>query len=316
LKEFKVNYFWLIKNKLITRVKKETAVFRQLSQDSRLLLICITLFYLAGPFTGLFLNVYLWREIESLQLIALFTFFYFFGVPIGFIINGILLKKLFSKTAFQLGLFFQGLLPVVLIILQERAFHFLALLGLIKGVSAAFYWANLALLTYDFTNDAERGYFSGLSSSLASAIGIIASPLAGFVIGVAGQEWLKLSITSSYYLSFGTAIVIFLATVIIAGQVTPKKGKLEYSFRTTFSEKKSENWIKVRSLNFVTGLRDSVIPFLPALLAFKFFGKEVLVGQFNGLMAVIGILIGYFAGRYAKPEKRISAASIGVTAFF
>lgn len=45
-------------------------------------------------------------------------------------------------------------------------------------------------------------------------------------------------------------------------------------------------------------------------------GSYWLVGWFSGLMGAIGMLAGYFAGRYAKPDRRVSAAIIGATFFF
>ena len=303
-------------NRIIARIKREVSIFKQLSRESKLLLLCSGLFWFAGPFISLFLNIYLWREANSLEAVAIFNLFRFIGLPIGFIINGFLLRRLTNKTAFQLGLLFQGVFPFVLILLQERALHLLAPLGLVNGLSAAFYWANMNLLIYDLTFDEIRGYYTGIDIALSSTLWIIAPPLAGFVIETFGQNRLQLSIRHSYYLSFLIAGLIFFVAAVIAEKIISQKEKLDFSFKDFSFKNKSKKWASVRLLNVASGFYWGIFAFSFGLLAFKFFGRELEVGWFNGLMGVVCALAGYFVGRYAKPERRVLVTILGVIVFF
>lgn len=278
MKKYLIEVFIRQTSKMTARLKREASVFKQLSRENRLLLVCSTLFSLAGPFIGLFLNIYLWREINSLEAVALFNLFGFLGLPIGFIANGFLLKRVSSKRALQFGLLAQGIFPLTLMILREEALHLLAPLGIISGLSAAFYWANLNLLTYDLTIDEIRGYFAGMSLVFGSVAGIFASPLAGFVIGIMGQKWFQFGVRQSYYLSFLIAAVIFLVTVIIAREITAGEEKLDFSLGGVFATSKSKKWVNVRFLNLAYGVCQGILIFSGGLLAFKFFGRELLVG--------------------------------------
>lgn len=298
-----------------TRIRREISVFRQLSRENRLLLTCSALFWLANPLIGLFLNIYLWRETADLQKIALFNLFTSLGLPIGFIINGFLFRKISHKRAFQVGLLLQGAFPLILIILQERAFSFLYPLGFINGLSASFYWANLNLLTYDLTKDEIRGYFAGFDSMLTSLVGIFASPFAGLIISTIGPRWLFLSLRGSYYLAFFVATLIFIISVVVTSKIVCKEEKLEFSLRSISLKTKSKKWSSVRFLNVASGFYWGVLFFSFGLLAFRFFGKELNVGWFNGLLSIIYALIGYLAGRLAWPERRFRVAFIG-TVFF
>jgi len=303
-------------NKITVRIRREGAVFQQLNRESKLLLLCSGLFWFAGPFIGLFLNIYLWREANSLGAVALFNLFKFVGLPIGFIINGFLLKKISNKTAFQLGLILQAVFPFILIVLKDRAFQFLVPLGLINGLNEAFYWANMNLLIYDLTFDKIRGYFSGLDITLSSIFWIIAPPLAGFVIESLGQNRLHLSIRHSYYLSFLIAGFIFMVAAVVANKIIFQKVRPDFSLKNISLTNKSKKWASVRLLNVASGFYWGIFAFSFGLLAFKFFGKELEVGWFNGLMGVISALAGYLAGRYAAPERRLSATILGVIVFF
>ncbi len=302
--------------RIISRIEREIAVFQELSRDSKLLLLCSGLFWFAGPFIGLFLNVYLWREVNSLQAIGFFNLFYFIGLPVGFIINGFLLGKISNKTAFQMGLLFQSAFPFILILLKDKAFQFLIPLGFINGLSSAFYWANMNLLIYDLTYDRIRAYFSGLDISLSSILGIIAPPLAGFVIESLGQNRLHLNISYSYYLSFLIAGLIFLMAAIFAGRIKSEEKHSKFSFRNLFLTNKSKKWISVRFLNMAHGISSGIFFFSFGLLAYEFFGKELEVGWFNGLMGAICALAAYLAGRYALPERRLLITILGVVVFF
>lgn len=303
-------------DRIITIIKRELSVFQQLSRESKLLLPCMTLFWFASPFIGLFLNIYLWREVDSLGPVALFNLFIFLGLPLGFITNGFLLKKKSLVSALRLGILAQGIFPLLIILLRENAFRFLAPLGLINGLSGAFYWANLNLLIYDLTSDKIRGYYTGLQEVLGSAIGIITPPLVGFVIVIFGQEWLRLSLRNSYYLSFSIAAFFFLLSALIAGKMMVVKERLEFSLKDVSFKNLSKNWLSIRIMSVASGFPNGIFILTWSLLAFEFFGRELEVGWFNGFLGVVGVMAAYFAGRYAKPEKRMRATVIGTIFYF
>jgi YQGE family putative transporter len=95
---------------------------------------------------GVFLNIYLWRVINNLGSVALFNLFFFIGIPISFIVNGLLLRKIPYVSAFRFGILAQGVFPLIIIFSQERVLQYLALLGFIKGFGEAFYWGTLTSL--------------------------------------------------------------------------------------------------------------------------------------------------------------------------
>jgi YQGE family putative transporter len=275
----------------------------------------MALFTLGGSFLGVFLNIYLWRELNSLRAVALFNLCIFLGLPIGFIFNGLLLRKISYVSAFRFGILAQGIFPLIIVFLGGSVSPYLVPLGLIRGFGEAFYWANLSLFIFDITADKIRGYYTGLQETLNSAIWMVGPPLVGFTIGVIGQERLGLNIRSSYYLSFSIATFIFLLAVIIAGKIMITKERLDFSPREISFKKLSKNWWTVRLMSVVDGFPNGIFNLTWSVLAFEFFGREVEVGWFNGFLGIVGILAGYFAGRLARPERRLMTATIG-TVFF
>lgn len=302
--------------RIITRVRREIFVFQRLKRSIKLLLFCLALISFAGSFLGVFLNIYFWRALHRLEAVALFNLFFFVGLPIGFIANGFLVKKISYVAAFRAGIMALGLFPLIIMGLQENAFRYLGLLGLVNGFSDAFYWANLNIFIYDLTSDTVRGYFTGLHSALGSAIGIVTPPIVGFLIGVFGQEWLRLSVRHSYYLSFSIATFLFLTTAVVAGKITAARERLEFSLPDINLKNKSQNWGSIRLMSIASGFPSGIFALTWSLLAFEFFGRELEVGWFNGFLGIIGVLAAYFAGRYAKPERRMRTTIIGTAFYF
>ncbi len=302
-------------DRLISRIKREISVFQELNRRTKLLLVCMGLFTLGTSFLDVFLNIYLWRELDNLRAVALFNLCFFLSLPFGFIFNGLLLRRISHASAFRFGILVQGFFPLLIISLGGNVLPYLVPLGLIRGFGEAFYWANLNLFIFDITSDKIRGYYTGLQEVLNSAIWMVAPPLAGLIIVSVGQEWLGLSIRSSYYLSFSVATFIFLLAVIIAGRLKTDKEKLDFSLRGISFKSLGKNWWTVRLMSMIDGFPNGIFILTWSVLAFEFFGREVEVGWFNGLLGVIGILAAYLAGRLARPERRLMAATIGTVLF-
>lgn len=303
-------------NKIKARIRREFSIFKQLNKEVRLLLFCIVLFTIGGSFLGTFLNIYLWRSLNNLEAVAFFNLFFFVGLPLGFIINGYLFKKMTYISAFQLGVLAQGVFPLIIIVLQERVFNYLAVLGLINGFSAAFYWANLNLLIHDLTSDKMRGYYTGINEVTVSIVGIVSPPLVGFVISILGQRWLRLDPRNSYYLSFSIAAFFFLMASFIAGKITGIQEKLTFSFKRISFRNLSKHWTNIRIMSIASGFPNGVFTLSWSLLAFEFFGRELEVGWFNGFLNVIGVIAAYLAGRLATPKRRLITIAIGTFLYF
>jgi MFS family permease len=302
-------------DRVIARIKREIFVFQELSRRTKLLLVCIGLFTLGSSFLDVFLNIYLWRELNDLRAVVLFNLCFFLSMPFGFIFNGLLLGRIPHASAFRFGILVQGFFPLLIISLGGNVLPFLVPLGLIRGFGEAFYWANLNLFIFDFTSDKIRGYFTGLQEALNSAIWMVGPPLVGLTIVIVGQEWLGLSVRSSYYLSFSIATFIFLLAVIIAGKLKTDKEKLDFSLKGLSLKSLGKNWWTVRLMSIVDGFPNGIFILTWSVLAFEFFGGEVQVGWFNGFLGVLGILAAYLAGRLARPERRLMTATIGTVLF-
>jgi YQGE family putative transporter len=302
-------------NRIITRIKREISVFQELNRRTKLLLVCIGLFTLGTSFLDVFLNIYLWREFNDLRAVALFNLCFFLSMPFGFIFNGLLLGRIPHASAFRFGILVQGFFPLLIISLGGNVLPYLVPLGLIRGFGEAFYWANLNLFIFDITSDKIRGYFTGLQEALNSAIWMVGPPLVGLTIVIVGQERLGLSVRGSYYLSFSIATFIFLLAVIIAGKLKTDKEKLDFSLRGLSLKSLGKNWWTVRLMSIIDGFPNGIFILTWSVLAFEFFGGEVGVGWFNGLLGMTGVLAGYFAGRLARPERRLIAATAGTVIF-
>jgi YQGE family putative transporter len=272
-----------------------------LSADGRVLLLCSMLFLFAAPLTGLFVNLYLWKGTESMVEIGLYNLSFWVGLPIGFIVNGLVLRLIKIKSLFRIGILSQALFPLLLIVLSETAFSWLFLLGLVNGFGAAFYWANINFLGYRVNNDETRGYYSGFDSTLGSFAGIISPVIAGLVVTL-----------SSYQMVFGLAIVTFLLAAWVAGRLSDSDEKFTFSFDNLFRTRHGRRWWLARTIMVFNGATGGFLLLTGSVLAMSLLGNELQVGYLNGLLGGWGVVTGYFVARLSSPNRRVVGIKLGV----
>ncbi|MBI4099845.1 MFS transporter [Candidatus Microgenomates bacterium] len=289
--------------KILAFWRREQEIFFSLTENSRWLLLCSQLTRFASPFIGLFLNLFLWRETADLKTLIFFNAALFVGLPLGFIVNGLALKKLGIKQLFQFSFLTQIIFPLLIVLLKTSVLSYIYPLALINSFGAAFYWANLNYLTFNLNTDKNRGYFIGLDFSIGSFIGIVAPILAGFIVSFAG----------GYYLSFLVAAGIFSVGTLVAGKFIASQPSLDFQPQETIIHDQNSSWAKARAMMFFWGIISASTLFTGSILALNFFRQEAGVGLFNGAMGVIGVLAAYSAGRIISVQRRLLGAIIGTT---
>lgn len=274
-------------NLLKSFYQREHAHLEKLSPDSKQLVKSIFLYNTIGPLFSIFLTAFLFRQTESLTLVALFNVLFYIGIPLGFYINGLLLKYYPPHILYSVGLATKGISMATLIFLPALTLATIVSFGLLYGITVGMYWANRNFLTLVTTTSNNRIYFSGLES-LSKSITDVMTP---FLIGI--------------LITFGTMIALYTPRdgykilAIIMLLIVVRIGMTILRLRTSrqtvslFITNASRQWANFRIYNTVLGFLTVGIMMLPPLMVLVLVGEEGALGIIQSLAALLSAFVVY-----------------------
>ncbi len=282
-------------SRLIAFVRKELAYLNELSADERKLLSASVLFGLAQPMINVFSNTYLWRQSGNAVVLAVFSIGFYAGLCVGFILNGLGLRRFKPTTLFFLGCVLQGAVPVLLVYAGASADELALPLGLMLGVSGGFFWGNRNLLTSTVTSDTDRFKYISLDTAFGLGAAIVSPLIIGWFL-VFGEKTGLYATQSAYEV---TAVFGFLLLALGGYSVARIKRKFE-KLKGIFLDKRSSAWQKMRLLDFVNGFTDGFERVIPLLILLLFLGKEDSIGVVQSAASILSFLGIYAIGKKAK----------------
>lgn len=281
-------------------LKKEQRYLAELPDDQRRLLTSFTLFAFASPMISVFSNTYLWRLSEDVGVLVLFNVGHYAGLTIGFFLNGLLLKRFFPAKLYTLGTFFQGLVPLLLVLLKEQAVPLALPIGLLLGIAAGFYWANRNYLTSAVTIGPSRFKYISLESTFGIMAGIVSPLLIGWGL-VLGERVGWYSSQSGY---LGAAILGLILLVWSGRSVWSVKTPF-VKITQLFIPNTSPSWTNMRVLDFVNGIHHTFEALLALLVLLFFLGLEDAVGTVISVASILSALGMYLMGKRASNRDQV-----------
>ncbi|HEY4844821.1 MAG TPA: hypothetical protein VII89_03925 [Candidatus Dormibacteraeota bacterium] len=262
----------------------------------------------ANLLAGTFLAIFLWRASHNLVPIALYSGLSALMIPLAFVANGLLWRGLGAGASIRLGLFGNGLGYLVILLLGNEAPNWVIALGLMRGISEGFYWSGFHLVSYDTTSDRDRDRYFGAQATASLFLTATLPPAAGAII-VAGTR--VGGTYRGYQLVFALSAVVLMAAMVLAGQL-PSSARDRLSFRRVASlAQRNPDWRWVTRARLADGFTGSLVGLVLTILMFLVLKNEQQVGNFNGLMGLLGVGISLGLAAFMKPKHRIACALVG-----
>jgi MFS transporter, YQGE family, putative transporter len=266
--------------------------------NQRLLLTAYFLFGLGSPMVSTFSGTYVWRLFHSPQAVAIFIALFCLGLPVGFFLNGMLLRNLPLKKLFFYSCFLQGSIPLLLVSLPHPTLLSVLMIGVILGVASGCFWANRNYLTSQTTTNGQRFGFISVESTITTFAAIIAPLAIGWTIAV-GEHTTFYSVQTGYMItSFLGFLLLLLCGKIITGVSIPDPEVKELRVKHH-----SDIWQEWRWLEIVNGAVDGAQRIFPLMIVLFFLGQEESVGTVQSISSILSALMIYFAGKRATAEK-------------
>lgn len=281
---------------------------KSLSYRARLAAYLQAVYFFGESMGEVFFNVFLWRSTGLIKPIAVYNFYYWAVLILGFVLIGYGFKKKGMAQLFRISFLLRALFYGLILVLREQAGDLVIWLGMLGGIAAAFYWAAHQVMVFSGTSDDTREMFYGVAGSLTAVVYIVGPVLAGWLIwfGSKGGE----TNLSGYYLVFGLLALVFLASELLIKQTRDVSFE-KFSLKGTLSLfKERPVWRLNLWRSFIDGL---MIPkmFLWAVIAFVILKNELWLGAVMGVFAALAALSNPVIGALFKPRLRKLFSSMG-----
>ena len=262
----------------------------------------------ANLLAGTFLSIFLWRSSHDLGPIAVYSGLSALMIPLAFLANGLIWRGLGAGASIRLGLFGNGFAYLLILLLGSGAAQWVVMLGLLRGVAEGFYWSGFHLVSYDTTCDRDRDRYFGAQATASWLLTAALPPAAGAII-VAGSR--VGGPYRGYQLVFALATVMLMAAMVLAGRL-PSAARQRLSLRRVATlARRNPDWRWVTRARLADGFTGSLMGLVLTILMFLVLKNEQQVGNFNGLMGLLGVAISLGLAAFMKPQHRIACALVG-----
>lgn len=272
-------------------------------REIKMLIVISTFFTLAMGLSGMFVNVFFWRETSSFVVIVIYNLIIYIFTPITFIVAGWLAKKRNSMWPLRIGLVFFALFFGLILMVGDRGIYYIYPLGILYGIASGFYWLAFNTLSFDFTSTNNRDTFNGYKGSFAGIAGAIAPISAAFIIS-------RFQGVRGYYIVFAITLCLFILLIIITLLLKCQNYGSKLCFAKVF-ERNCEEWNIIRIATALWGFRDVVIVFIINILIIETTGSELSLGKLSLVAALISSVTFVMVQRFVKPNRRRISIFIG-----
>lgn len=281
--------------------------FKELSKDAQNLVITNIILSVALGLGGLFLNIFLYRESQSLDTVVLFNLIQFPNILVGYLVAGTIKKNLKMRFVLQTGLFLYIVTFALLTFVRGKSADLIFPIGLLYGLATGFFWAANNALTYKTTYDGNRDIFYSLNSSLTAIVSILTPPIAGLVIS---QGLFTKDTLENYPLLFLlvnlTLAVGFFQSFSLPEIVLPK-----LDLGKTLNPLKNKTWQIISLRDVIDGIKGGAESFIGPILVYEILRQELRISAYVSIFSFLGAIVTLKLGTFLKRDNRLKIGFLG-----
>jgi YQGE family putative transporter len=293
---------------MLKKIRTEIGHFKSQTHNFQILIFTNLIYSLVGPVIDIFVSAYIMRNSNDTSKVVIYQLAIYTGIPLTFLLNGLLLKHFNIKKLYSIGMMLSGVSLIIMMSLKTLDLTGIGAAGIIMGLSFGLYWANRDYLALSITNDNNRNYYYGLETFIYTFIAIVIPAAIGLYIQSKTGE---VAIHNAYLTITAIVFVIALAASIIC-----HRGNFENPAQKKYIFFKFHPlWYRLLSLASLKGMGQGFLVTAPAMLIFKLLGEEGALGKAQSVGAVLAAIIIYLIGRFSKPSDRIKIFSAGLILF-
>ena len=296
----------------MARYLNEIKHFRSYPRNMRVLLLTNMLYAFVLPVVELFVGTYILRNSSRLSFVVGYQLAVYTGIPMTFMINGFLMRKVKMKYLYSFGMMLSGVSMAVMMSLKTLSLGGIILAGLIMGISYGFFWANRDYLALSSTENSNRNYYYGLESFFNTFASVVVPFTIGAFLGASADNgWFAGNLNTAYRI---VTLVVFLIT--LAASVMVCQGRFANPAQERFLYARYDKlWNKMMGLAGLKGIAQGYIVTAPSMLIMTLVGNETTLGSLQSVGALISAILLYLLGRLTLPKHRLWIFASGLLLF-
>jgi YQGE family putative transporter len=296
---------------MLGKLNKEVRHFQQQPHDFKILVLTNLVYAFVLPVIDIFVAAYVMRHSNDPSKVVIYQLTIYTGIPLTFLLNGILLKHFNIRKLYSAGMMLSGISMIIMMSLKTLDLVGIGVAGITMGLSFGFYWANRDYLALAITNDRNRNYYYGMETFFYTIIAVIIPVTIGWFIEFRGGGTDE-KVNGSYQIITGAVLVItILASIVCFRGNFKNPAQKKYIFF-----KFHPLWYRLLSLAMLKGLAQGFLVTAPAMLIMQLLGKEGALGSAQSIGAIIAAVVMYVLGRLSKPSDRVKIFAVGLGLFF
>lgn len=236
-------------------------------------------------FLGPFLTAYFIKtSSESMVDLSIYYIFSYLLLGIGSFIVASIIKNKFRIGMFRLGVIFNFIYIMVIVLLREKVVNNLWLISILYGISQSTYWFPYNLFVIDKVENSERTSYTVKKNLIVYSIGVLFPIILGSTITITNFELTAIII-----------LIISLIQIILSFMLTPDKhiSKLKkYNMIETWNRiKKNKQVKKMFLVEFLVGfsISDGALGTLITILIFNAFKTDMNLGIITSISTILSM---------------------------
>lgn len=266
-------------------------------------------------FLGPFLTAYFIKKSqESIIDLSIYYIFSYILLGVGSFIAASIIKNKFRVGMFRVGVIFNFIYIMAIIILKEKIVDYLWLISILYGVSSSIYWFSYNLFVINKIDNERRTEYTVKSKIISSIIGVLCPIVLGSIITVTNYELTAIII-----------LIISIVQIILSFMLSPdnKTNLSKFNARQTFDKLKSNKQIRRTSIvEFFIGMNvsDGALEILMTILILDSFKTDMNLGIITSITTVLSMICVHLYGKiYKKRDDKslvIASSILPVIAVF
>ena len=255
---------------------------------------------------NIFLNVYIWKETENMQIIALFNIYFLLFHLLGFWGFSFFVKQGYRKIIHTLSLFLSALTYLWLILLWEMVTSWIYIMSALMGICNGMYYINYNTTQFDLTTFKNRGNFEWLKKALRTTTKIIFPSIFWAII-----SWYDIN------MAFMMSIILFMVAWYIWNIDFPQRSS-PTKYRSFFSiamNNKKIYFTLIWSLLATFSASMILVELIVSLLILQEVWTEIKLWFSVSIISLLSIIIMYIFGRWVD-YKHYNISLLGLTGLY
>lgn len=250
-------------------------------------------------FLGPFLTAYFIKTSnESMVDLSIYYIFSYLLLGMGSFIVASIVKNKFRIGMFRLGVVFNFIYIMTIVLLREKIVDNLWLISILYGISQSAYWFPYNLFVIDKIENSERTNYTVKKNLIVSSIGVLFPIILGTTITITNFELTSIII-----------LAISLVQIILSFMLTPDKHVSQlnkYNMVETWNRiKKNKQVKKMLLVEFLVGftISDGALGTLITILIFNAFKTNMNLGIITSISTILSMCAIKLYGKIFKNKS-------------